>query len=137
MATANYYDLHAKSVRIIWYPNGKGGPIGAGHPTGPVLEYSDGSQDITASGADLVVGTQTKAGTFVTAVVRKNGIVPGAVTSIGVLIPDAVVGSQPVPIDTLGVLAIHRPIAAISPGQLESYTKLKLTGTASRVELPL
>jgi hypothetical protein len=73
----------------------------------------------------------------VTAVVRKNGIVPGAVTSIGVLIPDAVVGSQPVPIDTLGVLAIHRPIAAISPGQLESYTKLKLTGTASRVELPL
>ena len=137
MTAPNYYDLHAKSVRILWYPNGKGGPIVKGHPAQPVLEYSDGSQDISATGDDLNIGQKTKAGTFVTAVVRKNGIVPGAVTSIGVLIPDAVVGTEPVAIATLGVLAIHRPTVQVTPGQLESYTKLKLTGTASRIELPL
>jgi hypothetical protein len=47
MTTPNYYDLHAKSVRILWYPNGKGGPIVKGHPAQALLEYSDGSQDIS------------------------------------------------------------------------------------------
>jgi len=142
MTAPNFYDLHAKAVRITWYPHGKGGPMAPGAPAvrrgAPILEYSDGSQDIVATGEDLNIGVKTKAGTFVTAVVRKNGIVPGAVTSIGVLIPDAIVGSEPVAIDTLGVLAIHRPVIAhVTPGQIESYTKLKLTGHASRVELPL
>lgn len=139
MTAPNYYDLHARSVRIAWYPHGKGGLVVPGIRAGsPILEYSDGSQDIVATGDDLNIGVKTKAGTFVTAVVRKNGIVPGAVTSIGVLIPDAVVGVEPVAIDTLGVLAIHRPVVVHpTPGQLESYTKLKLTGHASRVDLPM
>jgi hypothetical protein len=139
MATANYYDLSGASTRIGWYPTGRGGPIVVGGPpaNAPVLVYSNGSMDVSVFGAELQVGPATPAGTFVVAVVKTTQIVPGGVVSLGVLIPDVVIGSSPVSVATVGVLAVHRGVAQLGPGQLETYTEINLRGTAARIELPL
>jgi len=137
MATPNYYDLSGHSTRVSWYPKGRGGPIVQGAPAnGPLLIYSNGTTDITVSGEDLTVGPATPAGTFVVGVVKKTNIVPGGVSSFGVLIPDAVVDGSPVVVETTGILAVHRGVAQLGPGQLETYTELKLKGTAASIALP-
>jgi hypothetical protein len=84
----------------------------------------------------LTVGAATPAGTFVVAVVEKSGL-PGAVVSFGVLIPDVTVNASPVAVHTSGVLASHREVSRIGPGQIETYTELGLRGTAEHVVLPL
>jgi hypothetical protein len=135
MSNPNYYDLSGKSTRITWYPQGKGGPIVAGGPSAstPVLFYSNGSQDVCAYGNDLKV-SKSPAGTFVTAVVKKGNILPGAFgdTCFTALIPDADVESNhSVPIHSVGVVSVHRGAALSVPGQLETYTTIQLTGTAA------
>lgn len=131
---ANYYDLSGHSTRINWYPNGKGGPIRVGASVGPVLEYSSGSIDASASGADLTVST-SPVGTFVVAVIKKSQIAPGAITSFAVLIPDVVDAPNGVSVRTIGVVSVHRGTARLGAGQLETYTELALTGTAQHIEL--
>jgi hypothetical protein len=133
----NYYDLNGHSTRISWYPEGTGGPIVVGRPTGPVLEYSSGSMDASVSGDDLTI-TTTPMGTFVTAVVKKTNIVPGGVTVFAVLIPDVIVdGTNSAAIHTVGVLSLHRGTSNIGPGQLETYTTVQLTGTAGNKVMAL
>jgi hypothetical protein len=135
----NYYDLHGHSTRIAWYPEGRGGPIVVGGPpaNAPVLDYSSGSLEASASGDDLTV-TTTPIGTFVTAVVKKSSIVPGGVTVFAVLIPDVRVSSAGnAVIHTFGVVSVHRGTSNISPGQQETYTTIQLQGTANNVERPL
>jgi hypothetical protein len=134
----NYYDLHGSSTRVAWYPQGRGGPVRVGGPAAnaPVLEFSNGSLDVSVWGDDLTIN-QTPIGTFVTAVVKNTNIVPGGVTVFGVLIPDANVSStNSAAIHTVGVLSIHRGTSNIGPGQLEAYTTLKLKGTAANIALP-
>jgi hypothetical protein len=135
---ANYYDLSGHSTRIGWYPAGKGGPVVAGGPpaNAPVLIYSNGSSDVSVWGDDLRVGPLTGAGTFVVGVVNRAKIVPGGISSFGVLIPDVVVDASPVSVHTIGVLAVHRGTAQLGPGQLETYTEVALKGTAANVILP-
>jgi hypothetical protein len=84
----------------------------------------------------LKVGPATRAGTFVVGVVKKANIVPGGVSSFGVLVPDVVVEASPVAVETIGVLAVHRGTAQLGPGQLETYTEIALKGTAANVILP-
>jgi hypothetical protein len=138
MSGANFYDLHGHSKRILYYPNGRG-PIPAGHSAGPVLVYDDGSTQVECRGDTLKVGPSTWAGTTVTALVRGNGIVPGAVTSLIVQIPD--VSPQPadgsVAIHTIAILANHRGTPQIGPGALETYSEFALTGIAALTKLPL
>ena len=139
MSGANLYDLHGHGKRIHYYVNGKGGPIKVGSSTGPVLIYDDGSTQVECSGDDLKVGPATNAGTVITALIRKNsGIVPGALTSLVVLIPD--VAPQPadgaVHVHTIAVLSLHRPTSNIGAGQLQTYSEVALNGTASLVKLP-
>jgi|HubBroStandDraft_6_1064221.scaffolds.fasta_scaffold43473_4 hypothetical protein len=135
MATPNYYDLSGPSTRIGWYPSGRGGPVtpGGPGPGTPVLIYSNGSTDVIVWGDELRVGPSTPAGTFVVAVVKTTGIVPGGVVSLGVLIPDVVVDSSAVSIHTIGVLAVHRGVAQLGAGQLETYTEMALKGTAALI----
>lgn len=139
MSGANLYDLHGHGKRIHYYVNGKGGPASVGGPMGPVLIYDDGSSQVECSGADLRVGAATNAGTVVTALVRKNGIVPGAYTSIIVLIPD--VSPQPgdgvVTVHSFVVLSQHRPSSSIGAGQLQTYSEFAVQGTAALVKIPL
>jgi hypothetical protein len=139
MNNANLYDLHSHSKRIHFYPEGKGGPIGTGTPKGPVLIYDDGSSQVECSGDDLKVGPATNAGTAVTALVRKTGIVPGAYTSLVVLIPDVAVppADGAVSVHTIAVLAQHRPTSNIGAGQLQTYSEFAVHGTAALVKLPL
>jgi hypothetical protein len=139
MTTPNFYDLHGHSTRIGWYPNGKGGPIVAEGPPpkAPVLIYSAGASQVVAWGADLTIGEPTPAGRLVVAVVNKSGIVPGAIVAVSVLVPDVVIDSAPVPVHTMGVLSHHRGTAQLGAGQLETYTRLDLKGTAANVILPL
>ena len=85
----------------------------------------------------MKVGPATPAGTFVVALVKTTGIVPGGVTSVGVLIPDMNVDGAPVAVHTFGVLAQHRGVSSLGPGQLETYTELALKGTAENIVLPL
>ena len=89
----NYYDLSGHLTRIGWYPKGKGGPLMPGGASGntPVLTYTNGSLEASVTGADLTVN-RSPAGTFVTAVVKKTGIVPGGITSFAVLILMLIVG---------------------------------------------
>jgi hypothetical protein len=138
MSQANFYDLRGHSTHVAWYPQGKGGPIVAGGPPAgtPVLIYSNGSSQVTAWGDQLTVGAPTPAGTFVVAVVERPGL-PGAVVSFGVLIPDVTVDMSPVAVHTAGVLANHREVSQIGPGQVETYTEISLKGTAANVLLPL
>jgi len=141
MGNANFYDLrghlHGHATEVAWYPNGKGGPIIAeGPPPGaPVLIYSNGGSQVTAWGSQLTVSAPTPAGTFVVAIVERNRL-PGASVSIGVLIPDVAVNGAPVAVHTIGVLASHREVSHIGPGQVETYTELSLNGTAAHVILP-
>lgn len=138
MGNANFYDLRGPSTQVAWYPNGKGGPIIVGGPPAntPVLIYNHGGSQVTAWGDQLTVGAPTPAGTFVVAVVGKSGL-PGAVTSFGILIPDVRVNGSPVPVHTIGVVANHREVSQIGPGQVETYTEINLQGTAANVVLPL
>jgi hypothetical protein len=138
MSNANFFDLHGHSTHVAWYPHGKGGPIVVGGPPAgtPVLVYSDGGAQVTAWGDQLTVGAPTPAGTFVVAVVEKPGL-PGAVVSFGVLIPDVTVNTSPVAVHTVGVLANHREVSRIGPGQVETYTEISLKGTAANVVFPL
>jgi hypothetical protein len=139
MATANYYDLSGHSVRIAWYPEGKGGPIVAEGPppNAPMLVYSTDSADVNAWGDDLKIGPPTPAGTFVVGVVKKTKIVPGGIVSFGILVPDVVVDGAPVPVTTMGVVSVHRGTAQLGPGQLETYATTSLGGSAARVVLPV
>jgi len=139
MAGANFYDLHGHGKRIHYYADGKGGPVGPGSYKGPILVYDDGSSSIECHGDDLQVSPSTNAGTVVTAIVRKNGIVPGAITSLVVLLPDISPqqAERGVAVRTIAVLSQHRPAPVIGPGQLQTYTELELTGTAARVALPM
>lgn len=139
MSGANVYDLHGHGKRIYYYPEGKGGPVGPGHVKGATLIYDDGSTQVECDGDDLKVGPATNAGSTVTAIVRKTGIVPGAITSLVVLIPD--VAPQPadggVHVKTIAVLSQQRPTPVLGAGQLQTYTEFQVTGTASLVKLPL
>ena len=69
---------------------------------------------------------------------RKDGIVPGAYTSLVVLITD--ISPQPgdgsLPLHTIAVLSQHRPVSNIGAGQLQTYTEFALQGTAALVRLP-
>jgi hypothetical protein len=138
MSGANLYDLHGNGKRILFYPIGKG-PIPAGEKAGPILVYDDGSTQVECRGAKLKVGQESWAGTVVTALVRDTGIVPGAVTSLVVVIPD--VSPQPadgsVPVSTIAILSNHRGTPQIGPGQLETYTEFAVTGIAALTPLPL
>jgi len=138
MSGANYYDLHSHSKRISYFPDGRG-PIGGAYKGGPLLIYDDGSSHVECSGEDLKVGPSTWAGTTVVALIRKNGIVPGAVTSLLVQIPD--VSPSPVdaavPMHTIAIQANHRGTPVIGPGQLETYAEMAFHGTAALVKLPL
>lgn len=138
MSIANFYDLRGPSTQVSWYPHGKGGPIIAGGPPAgaPVLIYNNGGSPVTAWGDQLTVGASTPAGTFITAVVGQTGL-PGAVLSLGVLIPDVTVNGSPVEVHTVGILAKHREVSRLGPGQLETYTEINLQGTAATVVLPL
>lgn len=138
MGTPNFYDLSGASIRVGWYPKGKGGPIVQGGPpaNAPVLIFSNGSIDATVWGDDLKVSGSTPAGTFVTAIVKKTNIVPGAQTSFALLAPDVIVDGAPVTINTLGILSVHRGTADLGPGQLETYTETALKGTAAHIILP-
>jgi hypothetical protein len=137
MTSPNYYDLSGHSTRISWYPTGRGGPIAKGTPANaPVLIYNNGTTDVSVTGDDLTVGPATPAGTFVVGVVKKANIVPGGVSSFGLLVPDVVVDGAPVAVETTGILAVHRGVAQLGPGQLETYTELKLKGTAASIILP-
>lgn len=141
VGNANFYDLrgqlNGQSTQVAWYPQGKGGPIVAGGPpaAAPVLIFSDGGAPVTVWGSQLTVGAATPAGTFVVAVVARSGL-PGASVSLGVLIPDVAVNGAPVAVHTVGVLANHREVSQIGPGQIETYTELDLQGTAASVVLP-
>jgi hypothetical protein len=138
MSSANYYDLSGHSTRISWYPGGRGGPIHAGgQGGGPTLVYQCGAIEVSVSGDNLTVGPATPAGTFVVALIKKTGIVPGGVTSIGVLFPDMHIDSAPVPVHTIAVIAHHRGTSSLGAGQLETYTEMALTGTATNIKLPL
>ena len=141
VGNANFYDLHGQlkghSTHVTWYPHGKGGPILVGGPPAgaPVLIYSNGGAPVTAWGNQLTVGAPTPAGTFVVAIVERSGL-PGASVSLGVLIPDVAVNGAPVAVNTVAVLANHREVSQIGPGQVETYTELSLKGTAASVILP-
>jgi hypothetical protein len=138
MTGANLYDLHGHGKRILFYPLGKG-PIPAGEKAGPVLIYDDGSTQVECRGAKLKVGHESWAGTVVTALVRDNGIVPGAVTSLVVVIPD--VSPPPsdgsVSVHTIAILSNHRGTPQIGPGQLETYSEFAVKGIAALTKLPL
>jgi hypothetical protein len=138
MAGANLYDLHGNGKRILFYPLGKG-PIHPGEKPGPILIYDDGSTQVECRGAKLNVGHESWAGTVVTALVRDSGIVPGAVTSLVVVIPD--VSPQPaegsVSVHTIAILSNHRGTPQIGPGQLETYSEFAVTGIAALTKLPL
>jgi hypothetical protein len=137
MANPNYFDLSGPSTRIQWYPKGKGGPIVAGGSpaNAPTVIITSGSIDATISGNDLTVGPSTPVGTFVVAVIKKNNTVPGAQTSIAVLIPDVIVDTSALPVNTIGILSVYRGTAQLGAGQLETYTEFPLQGTAANIAL--
>jgi hypothetical protein len=135
MAGANFYDLHGSGKRISYYPMGR---TIAGPAKGPMLTYDDGSSQVECSGDSIKIGPATWAGTPVVALVRSSGIVPGAVTSLFVLIPDVNPnpGDGAVHLRTYAILANHRGVAELGPGQLETYNQMALTGTAALIKLP-
>jgi hypothetical protein len=137
MNNANYFDLSGNSMRIAWYPKGHGGPLKPGTQEGPVLVYDTGATEVVVSGAQLTICPSTPAGQFVVAKIKTSGIVPGAITSIGVLVPDVNVDDAPVPVNTFAVIAVHRGVGQLGPGQLETYTEINLSGTASDIVMPL
>jgi hypothetical protein len=136
MNNANYYDLSAHSIRIKWYPHGVGGPVRVGGVSGPTLIYNDGHSEVTVSGNDLTIGKATLAGTVVTAVVRKTGIVPGGISTLSVLVPDVELVGDSVPVELVGIEAVHRGTATLGAGQLETYKSIQFRGTAANVALP-
>jgi hypothetical protein len=68
---------------------GRGGSLHAGASAagGPTLIYQCGAIEISVSGDNLTAGPATPAGMFVVVLIKKAGIVPGRMTSIGVLFP--------------------------------------------------
>lgn len=130
----NYYSLNGKSIRVIFYPEAAGPIVAGTPPKRPALEYISGSLDVTVTGGDLTL-TVTPVGTLVTALVKK-GTVPGAATYFSILIPDVTLMGNSLPINTLGILSLHREVSNIGPGQRETYTEVALTGTAANIIQP-
>jgi hypothetical protein len=143
MTTPNYYDLSGNSSRIGWYPNGRGGPlkrdatpIEVAATQRATLVYSSGPTEVIAGGDQLIVGPPTPAGQFVVVLLKTSGIVPGGITAIGVLIPDVDVETSPVAVETYAVISVHRGVAQLGAGQLETYTEMRLRGTAAKIIFP-
>lgn len=136
---ANYYNLSGPATRILWYPEGRGGPIVAGGPApGPVLVYSSGSLDVSVSGDGLTI-SRTPVGTLVTAIVKAPLPIAGApgATGFAVLIPEVQVAGGQVAVRTIGVLSVNRGGSINAPGQIETYTEMPLHGHAANIILPL
>ena len=138
MAGANYYDSQRSRDPNCMVPAGQGRAHHPGGPpaggAGPRLFERLARRDRLGKEPDS--RPRTPAGTFVVAVVKTTNIVPGGVTSFGVLIPDVVVETSPVVLHTIGVVAVHRGVAQLGPGQLETYTEVSLKGTAAHIIMP-
>jgi hypothetical protein len=122
----NIYHLQAPGLHVTYSTTGIDGK--------PHLSYQDAHESLNFAGNDIRT-LQTEIGTLVSVTIRRT--VDAGSTTFSVLIPDvnlAATGAS-APIHAESITCIHRfsIIAAFNQGQLQNYTPVMLTGTASAV----
>jgi hypothetical protein len=114
------------------------GPATPEFPQGPPrFSYQDASQSRAFSGNEIQI-VDTELAQIVSVVLRLTP--DSGSTTFSVLVPRVnLPDGQPTPVYTVGITAIHR--FAIAPGllqgQLDHYSVTPLTGTASKIIVPL
>ena len=127
MAEPNLFHLTGNHVSVDYTTAGLDGK--------PRLNYQDSMRSLQFE-ADQIESVPTEAGTIVTVTIAKT--VDAGHTSFSVLIPRVNIeppGTTPA-VHTLGITTIHRFSLAhvFDRGQLDSYTAVRLVGTAMAVE---
>ncbi len=133
----NQYHLSGGGLQVTYFPDGAG-PIPAGH--GPTcLAYQDASRFLRFDKAELEITSVPALGEIISATIANTPDFGS--TTFSLLIPIVKVPnelSNVVPIQTVAITTLHRTfLAGIGQGQLESYTTVALSGSASNGPVPL
>jgi hypothetical protein len=127
----NQFTLHGHNIHVVYTANGFEGK--------PTLAYQDASQTLSFKG-DQVNVLDSLIGKLVTVTLRLTP--DSGSTAFTLLIPDVNLsagGDKQARIDTFGITTLHRfsLVPSLLIGQLETYSRVKLKGTAQSVIVPL
>ncbi|HZI03573.1 MAG TPA: hypothetical protein VEZ71_06095 [Archangium sp.] len=121
----NQFTLRGKDIQVSFFTTSINGQ--------PILQYQDRSRQVTAQG-DEIQQVETGFGTWVTIELQSNAADAERIL-FSVLIPNALLtgGDRRVRIQTLGITTRTPGFIAPSTRQLETYSEVKLTGSATLV----
>jgi hypothetical protein len=138
MATPNDYQFSGHNIHV-GYRTFQQGPIVANAPVPPFVTYQDPARSLTFNG-DQVQVVETEVGQLVSVVISEDRAIQGGVTTITMsttfsfLVPKVVLTDRSSPVHTVGITTMYH---LASSGQLDTYTTVRLTGTASELERAL
>lgn len=125
MATANHYLLSGGDLHVDYFETAIDGR--------PLLSYQNAHGTQTFHGEDIELSS-TLLGTLVSVTIRRT--VDTGSTSFSVLLPAINVEQGAMPLNTIGITALHRysVLPALMRGQLDTYSVAQLHGSAEIVE---
>jgi len=133
MGTPNEYQLSGHNIRIT-YQTFEQGPILANDPTHPpYVTYQDPIRSLSFNG-DQVQVVDTEVGQLVSVVIAKEQAIQGGQTTVTMsttfsfLVPNITLSDHSAPVHTVGITTMYH---LASTGQLETYSTVRLTGTAN------
>jgi hypothetical protein len=127
MTSPNLFSLHGRHVSVTYSTTGIDGK--------PRLSYHDPQRALSFSGDEIETAAGTPLGTLVT--VRLVVVPDLGTTTFTVLIPQINADAGMVThVHTEGITTITRQLFApqLDKGQIQSYTPVRLTGTAQLVD---
>lgn len=126
--TATAYDVAGEGVHVV-YEAGAAGENGAK----PRLTYATPSETLTFTGPQIRVVPSTDVGTLVSVSLRRT--IDTGSTSLTLLIPRVglTASERAAPVAIVATTTVHRfsVVPRFEQGQLDTYTHVTLTGTAS------
>jgi hypothetical protein len=119
----NLYQLSGKHLHVTYSTTGVDGK--------PHFSYQDSHQTLNFSG-DEIRSSKNEIGTLISVTIRMTVDTGG--TTFSLLLPRVnIPGEQSVPIQTEGIITLHKFSILPMIGQLDFYTVTPLTGSAQRV----
>lgn len=127
----NEYRLSGQHIEVEYLPTGAGGA--------PFVSYQDPTRSLSFRGKDQMEVVETAAGQLVSVIIVLT--IDVGDTTFSFLIPRVNLeeGQKSAPVRTVGITTIHRTSLApgLGHGQTDSYTTVRLVGTATNGIIPL